>query len=202
MAETDEQIRTREEILAHARELFCHYGFWKTNMSEIAGRCGMSTANLYRYFRNKQAIGLACVESHFEDAKVHIEAALAASGANPEARIRAILRAGVCHIVTEMERNPKLIELADFVAGDEDGWALLQRYFRWRRARIVEALEDGRAAGDFAFEDTERTAIALQHSVKAFNLPFALARWRDRSTVLPEFEGVVDLVLRGIRAVR
>ncbi len=200
MAESGEQPNTRDEILAHAHALFCHYGFSKTNMSEIAGRCGMSTANLYRYFRNKQAIGLAVVGTHFADARREIEAALAAAGPDPEARIRAILSAGVRHIVSEMEANPRLIELADFVAADEEGWALLQRYFRWRRALIVEALEDGNRSGRFDVADPERTAIALQHAVKAFNLPFALARWRDRATVIPEFDEVVDLVFAGIRA--
>ena len=46
-------------ILTAAVGLFTRYGFAKTTISEIARDCGMSPANLYRYFRNKQAIGCA-----------------------------------------------------------------------------------------------------------------------------------------------
>ena len=52
---------TRYEILRHAEDLFGHYGFSKTNMADIAERAKMSPGNLYRYYRNKQAIGLAVV---------------------------------------------------------------------------------------------------------------------------------------------
>ena len=31
---------TRAEILHHAEELFTHYGFWKTNVGDIATCCG------------------------------------------------------------------------------------------------------------------------------------------------------------------
>lgn len=189
----------REEIIEHAEDLLCHYGFSKTNMADIARRCSMSSANLYRYFRNKQAIGLAVVERHFRAEEAAAREAMAAAPADPEARIRALIRAVVGHTVAAMEENPKLIELAEFVCDDEEGWALLEAHIRWRRARIREEIEAGNAAGTFAVADPERGAIALQHAVKAFNMPFALARWRDKSTVLPELEGVLDLVFTGIR---
>ncbi len=53
---TDE---VREKILAAAEKRFRSYGFGKTTMAEIAGDIDMSTANLYRYYENKLAIGTA-----------------------------------------------------------------------------------------------------------------------------------------------
>lgn len=50
----------RQQILASALSRFSHYGYNKTTMVEIAEDAGMSAANLYRYFENKQDIMAAC----------------------------------------------------------------------------------------------------------------------------------------------
>ena len=52
-----EEISTR--ILDAAEARFRTYGFGKTTMAEIASDIDMSTANLYRYYENKLAIGAA-----------------------------------------------------------------------------------------------------------------------------------------------
>ncbi len=199
-ARSPEAAAVRAEILAQATELFHHYGFSKTSMSDIAGRCDMSPANLYRYFRNKKAIGLAAVAAHFRAEEADIEAAMAAAPPEPEARIRAILVASVSHTVAVMDESPRMIELAEFLVEHEEGLALLDAHILWRRGKIRAELERGAAAGVFRVDDAERMAISLQHAVKAFCMPFALARWRDRSTVIPELEGVLDLCFTGIRA--
>lgn len=198
--QADAAAGTRAEILRAALDLFCHYGFGKTGMADIAQRCSMSPANLYRYFRNKQAIGLAVVEGHFEEAREVIAAAIEAAGEDPEARVRAMLRAAVAHIVTAMDQNPRIVELADFVCEDDEGWGILQRHLGWRRARLIEAIEAGNRAGAFRVADPEATAVAVHHAVKSFTAPFSLARWRDRTTVLPELEAVLDLVIAALRA--
>ena len=43
-------------IVEAARVRFERYGFNKSTMAEIAGDCGMSAANLYRYFESKSEI--------------------------------------------------------------------------------------------------------------------------------------------------
>lgn len=194
---------TREAILDHAHALFHHYGFNKTSMADIAGKAEMSPANLYRYFRNKHAIGLAVVQRHFESERAATKAALDAEDpTNPEARIRAVIRAAVAHIVEAMEASPKMIELAEFVCDNPEGVELLMRLVVWRRQVLMVELERGNAAGLFDVADVERTAIALQHAIKAFHMPFALARWIDRSTIAPELESVLDLVFEGVRRKR
>ncbi|MEO0621410.1 MAG: TetR family transcriptional regulator [Pseudomonadota bacterium] len=201
--ETPQAADIRQAILGHATDLFHHYGFNKTNMADIASRAEMSTANLYRYFKNKQAIGLACVACYFEGERAATEAALqAVDPARPEERIRAVIRTAVRHIVDAMEAQPKMIELAEFVSENPEGWALLQQLVVWRRRVLIAEIERGNAAGVFDVADPERTAIALQHAIKAFHMPFSLARWKDKSTIDPELESVLDLVFQGIRSKR
>lgn len=198
---TDSQTAaTRAQILAAAQDLFRHYGFGKTNMSDIAARTGMSPANLYRYYRNKQAIGLAVVQAHFAAEAEAVGAAMAAAGRDPEATIRAVVHASVRHTVAAMDENPKLIELADFVCDHEEGRRLLDRHLGWLRQTIAGEIGRGMERGSLAPGDPLARAAALMNATKAFCMPFSLARWRDRATIPTELEAVLDLVFAGVRA--
>lgn len=190
---------TRHEILRHAEDLFGHYGFSKTAMADIAGRCGMSTGNLYRYYRNKQAIGIAVVEAFFRQAEAAMEAELIGVK-DPETRIRAMLRCWVRMIVAEMAKNPKIMELVEFLTTSDEAWASLYEHIAWKRGRIEAELARGIAAGDFADRPVYETAVNLMHATKAFQAPQSLNHWRDKATILPELEGVLDLIFAGVRA--
>ena len=189
---------TRYEILRHAEDLFGHYGYAKTNMSDIAGRCGMSPGNLYRYYRNKGAIGLAVVEAFFRQSEAAMSADLIGA-TDPETRIKLLISTGVRCLVSEMARNPKLMELVDFLMETDEAWASLQNHIQWKRARVEAELQAGIDAGIFRDEPTYQTAVDLMHATKAFQVPASLAHWRDPSTILPELDGVLNLIFKGVR---
>lgn len=192
---------TRYEILRHAEDLFGHYGFKKTSMADIAARAKMSPGNLYRYFRNKQAIGLAVVERFFRQSEAAMEAAMG-EGDGPEFRIRMILTTGCRMIVGEMARNPKLMELVEWLTEEDEAWAALKRHIAWKRSRVEDQLALGIASGVFTDAPIYPTAVNLMHATKAFQMPQSLAAWREPETILPELEGVLDLVFAGIRKPR
>ncbi|MEM1297777.1 MAG: TetR/AcrR family transcriptional regulator [Pseudomonadota bacterium] len=190
----------REEILRHARELFCHYGFNKTNIGDIAKCCGMSAGNLYRYYRNKQAIGLAAVAQYFAQAEAAMEAEFVIPGGSAEERIRRFLDTGIRHIVEELDRNPKIVELAEFLCEDEQGLELLDSHIAWKRALVAREIQRGVAAGTLRDCDCERTSATLLNALKMFWMPMTLARWRDPATIMPELEDLLDLLFRGMRS--
>ena len=129
----------RTEILRHAHDLFCHYGFNKTNIGDIANCCGMSPGNLYRYYRNKQGIGLAVVQQYFAQSETAMETVLMLPEGTAEERLRAFLKTGIGHILAELDRNPKIVELAEFLcdSGNDEGWELLNAHLQWRRTRVA-----------------------------------------------------------------
>jgi AcrR family transcriptional regulator len=49
---------TRTAILESAREVFRDLGYYRTSVSEITRRCGISIGTFYQYFRNKEQIFL------------------------------------------------------------------------------------------------------------------------------------------------
>lgn len=189
---------TRYEILRHAEDLFGHYGYAKTNMSDIAGRCGMSPGNLYRYYRNKGAIGLAVVEAFFRQSEAAMSADILGA-TDPETRIKLLITTGVRCIVSEMARNPKLMELVEFMTENDETWASLQQHIAWKRERVQAELQSGIDKGLFRDEPVYETAVNLMHATKAFQVPQSLAHWRDPSTILPELDGVLNLIFKGVR---
>ncbi|MEM1163964.1 MAG: TetR/AcrR family transcriptional regulator, partial [Pseudomonadota bacterium] len=191
----------RWDILMHASELFLHYGFSKTNIGDIAERSGMSPGNLYRYFKNKQAIGLSVVEKYFQMVQAGMETVLMFPEGTPRDRIHQFLRREVEDMVSKLEEAPRLVEMADFVWEDDDGFAILQSHFAWKRRHIGNELQRGIDAGDFRpIDDLEDTARIMSQTLKPFSAPFILIRWRDKSTILPEFDESFHLIMSGIEA--
>ncbi len=199
-SDSDKIDTVRMDILHKATELFAHYGFWKTNIGDIADCCGMSPGNLYRYFRNKQAIGLAVVSTHFEMVQTALETVEMTPGGTPEERIRRWLETGVQLGVVQVEEHPKIVEFAEFLMEDEDGWALIQEHTVWKRIRLAREIQRGIDTGDLEPCDPEQTAAILLNALKAFWMPMTLAKWKDKSTILPELHATLDLFFRGLRA--
>jgi AcrR family transcriptional regulator len=62
----------RDRILAAAQQCFVRYGFHAASMANIAKTADMSPGLIYRYFDNKNAIILAIIERHLEEARTDI----------------------------------------------------------------------------------------------------------------------------------
>ncbi|GJE00693.1 TetR/AcrR family transcriptional regulator [Methylobacterium isbiliense] len=82
----------RRTILDRSAELFAAHGFDRASMSRIADACGVSKANLYHYYRDKEAILFDVIRVHLE---VLLEAVEAADlpGLPPQERLRRLVGA-------------------------------------------------------------------------------------------------------------
>ncbi|MEM9139892.1 MAG: TetR/AcrR family transcriptional regulator [Pseudomonadota bacterium] len=191
---------TRQQILLHAKDLFTYFGFNKTNIGDIADRCGMSPGNLYRYYRNKQAIGVAVTETYFRSVEAAMGTPLLLPEGTAEQRIRAFVLAGIKHLADELARNPKVVELAEFICADEEGRKILQFHIDWKHAQLVAELTKGMTSGELARADADEAAGAILCALKAFWLPMTLALWHEPDRVFPDLDAILDLMFRGLRA--
>lgn len=189
----------RIDIVQKATDLFTHYGFWKTNIGDIASCCGMSPGNLYRYFKNKQAIGVAVVSTHFQAVQTALETVEMLPDGTPEERIRKWLVVGVEQGVCQVDEHPKIVELAEFLMEDPDGWELLQGHIKWKREHLAREIQKGIDAGALEPCDAEQTSAILLNALKVFWMPMTLAKWKDKTTILPELHATLDLFFRGLR---
>ena len=189
----------RESIILRAKELFAHYGYSKTNIGDIARACTMSPGNLYRYFRNKQAIGHAVVQTFFEEEEARLAPIRRDATLSPEARLRAMISAGVMHTVEHLRQSPKIVELAEMICETEEGVELIREHVTERQGHFAETIAEGVAEGTFRVADPATAARAVQMGVKFFHVPFAIAR-HGLDQVEDDLAITLDLLCAGLRA--
>jgi TetR/AcrR family transcriptional repressor of nem operon len=82
----------RERLIAAAGEVIYQQGIEKTTLADIAAAAGIPVGNVYYYFRTKQDIVRAVVESHLGEAHAML-AALEDSHDSPRERLKAMFGA-------------------------------------------------------------------------------------------------------------
>jgi AcrR family transcriptional regulator len=128
----------RREIVAAARSRFQRYGYAKTSMQEIAEDCGMSAANLYRYYDGKLAIGLAVARAEQATLFATCDRAVATAGAGGPARLVALFHALIDGSRHQIKSARPLFELSLIVSRERSEYR--RHYLQEIETRIVAAL--------------------------------------------------------------
>ena len=87
----DKAEETRQCILRAAESFFSRYGYGKTTMAEIAGECGMSAANIYRFFKNKDEIVAEMANGWFRKVEGALREVLRRPGLSAAERLEAFI---------------------------------------------------------------------------------------------------------------
>lgn len=185
-------------IRRESRRLFEQFGYAKTTTSDIAAACRMSPGNLYRHYRNKQAIGQAVVDEFVEEHGAYVEAALYSPAATVEARIRAVLTANALYSVRKLDEAPMLIQLAEMIFETQQGRDMVARLEEEQRMLMRALIEEGVAAGEFRIADADRAAHALLLSVRYFATPINIVR-HGLEKIPEDLAITLDLVCAGLR---
>jgi len=194
--EISSQEEPRCQILRHAVELFSHYGYSKTNIGDIAKACNMSPGNLYRHFRNKQAIGEEAVREYLANEEAQMALIVADQSLSFEARFRKFFHHSVNSIVTELRSNPKMVELAAMVTQGNSG--IFAQHVTWKQQQVTTILSAGIETGEIA-GDPAKISFVLYDITKSFVTPSALIQM-DYDTIPVRLDAVLDLALKGMRA--
>lgn len=80
----------RGQILAAAARVFAEQGYDRASMSQLAGACGISKANIYHYYDSKEALLFDILDSYLRALRDRI-AAVSGAGLTPEEHLRAVL---------------------------------------------------------------------------------------------------------------
>lgn len=192
-----EAVRTR--ILDAACERFSQFGFGKTTMAEIAGDCGMSAANLYRYFENKEDIGaaMAC-QCLTQKAQLLMEVVRDESLTTSE-KVEAYILTNLRYTYGEWAERPRMNELVDHICHKRTD--LVDDYLSNARSMLRTIVQEGIDSGEFEpCDDVDDTVEALKAAMFMFDYPNAM---NACAIPLDAFEdkarGVARLVLRGLR---
>lgn len=148
-------VDRREEILEAAQRLYEQIGFDKTTMGDVARELGMSPANLYRSFPNRQAIDEAIAGrnlSSIEDrAWVEARAARPASESLP-----ALSRAVLEEMMLRLFSQQRVHHLCAVAAREQ--WPVVKTYMQGLRGAVRHVIMEGQRSGELAQADPEQLA--------------------------------------------
>jgi AcrR family transcriptional regulator len=193
MAEKD----TGAQIIAAARKRFQHFGYGKTSMAEIAGDCGMSPGNLYRFFPGKLDIAEAIATDEY---KAHLER-LTHLASRPDRSVREKMRdllvEGLRRTYARREKDPRALELARVIAAERPDFS--DWMTECERKLIVDLMEEAERRGEFSVADKNFTAETIQSATLKFRVP---QLWSQLSLAKleRELDGVLTLLLEGLGA--
>ncbi len=131
---TDRGRRTRQRLVAAAREVFEEQGFNDSTMSDVAARAGVSHGTVYVYFDSKSALLAEVVDSLLTDVRGYLRGI---EGDDPAARVaEANLR-----YLKVYTRHARILQVVEQVATSDAEFAALLADFRAHHvARVAEGI--------------------------------------------------------------
>lgn len=180
MQETDRTAQqTRDLILTTAEAHLRRYGYARTTVSEIARACGMSHANVYRFFKAKADIIDAVIEQWLRRTETALEAIAAQqlpAIAKLEAYILELYRIKRQECTTEQE----LFEA--FSAILQEHRTVVEQHIHVIRAILRDILRSGVQEGELQIVDLKRATNAVWDATLKFHHPLLIADAIDQPT--------------------
>ncbi len=188
-----EEVRKR--ILDAAEARFRVYGYRKTTMAEIAEDAGMSAANLYRYFEDKQDIAAACAGRCMGGRAELLREVVKRGGLAAAERLECFVLTMLRYTHDLAHNQKKINELVEIVASERP--ETVREKNRAEQALIAEILAQGNANGEFDVADVIATAKAVHSAMVLFFVPIFMPLYE-----LEELEkaarGVLTLLVGGL----
>ena len=162
-------LKTRAKLVDVARQLFAKKGVEDTTMNDIAQASKKGRRTLYTYFKSKEQINMAVVESELEMLSTQMEKA-ASKPVSPDKKILELIMTHLDAIKMVVYRNGTL--RADFF---RDIWrveAMRKEFDRKEIALFRRVLHEGKEQNLFDIDNVEITADILHYCIKGIEVPY------------------------------
>lgn len=180
-----------------ARQLFARKGLEETTMNDIAQTSGKGRRTLYTYFKNKNEIYAAVVESEL-DSLYKVLRDVAEKNLPADEKLIMLIYTRLDAVKALVFRNGTL--RATFF---RDIWRVekVRKNFDLREIEIIKGiLEDGVQEGIFSMPDTGIMALVLHHALKGLEVPYIRGIMGDNiSQRIKRRDNVINLIFNGIR---
>ncbi|MEN6543778.1 TetR family transcriptional regulator [Parvibaculum sp.] len=186
---------TRDRIVASASAQIQRHGHVKTTVADVAKHCGMSPANIYRFFPTKAALIEAVSEIWLALAEDNARA-IARQPSCASARVREFV-VGVHEFNRDRyTRNGEVHETV--VAATTERWPIVARHEKVLIGIFASILEDGVRKGEFEIDDIEGTAAVMFAAMVKFHNPIMVAQYHGES-LIEQANALADFMLKAIR---
>lgn len=192
----DRHAETRRRIMAAAEQRFRTLGFAKTTVAEIARDCGMSSANVYRFFASKLAINEAIAARLLGEVEAHMQE-IADRPAPAVDRLRAyiveIFQATRDRYLDEARCHEMVITAI------EQQWHVIRPHIDKKQACVRRIVQDGINSGEFTVADAEQAATFVLYATVKFHHPQIVAQ-EATGDQAADIALVTDFILRALTA--
>ena len=165
--------KTRQKIVDVARQLFAKNGLENTTMNDIATASGKGRRTLYTYFKSKEDVYYAVIESELERLSDKMDE-VAAKNTRPQDKIIELIYTHLSMIKETVVRNGNL--RAEFFRNiwmvekvrknfDEDEIELFRKVYA-----------DGKAQGEFDVDNVDLVADITHYCIKGLEVPCIYGR--------------------------
>ncbi len=183
------------QIVEAAHNRFRHYGYGKTTMAEIAADIGMSAANLYRYFKNKEDIIAECANRSMCERLDRLRVAIRNPELSAIERLKAYVLTDLLISQEMAENDEKISELVNNITLQRPD--MVYSKIEAENAVIEEILYYGNETGEFSIDDISSTASTIHLSLVIFNVPTFMSLYS-----IEEFKeqaiSVIELIVNGL----
>ena len=166
-------LKTRQKLVDIARQLFAKKGIEGTTMNDIAVASGKGRRTLYTYFKSKEDVYYAVIESELERLSDKLDE-MAAKKTSPQDKIIELIYTHLSMIKETVVRNGNL--RAEFFRNiwmvekvrkkfDEDEIELFRKVYA-----------DGKAEGEFDIDNIDLVADITHYCIKGLEVPYIYGR--------------------------
>ncbi len=165
--------KTRQKLVDVARQLFAKNGLENTTMNDIAVASGRGRRTLYTYFKSKEDVYYAVIESELERLSDKLDE-VAAKNTRPQDKIIELIYTHLNMIKETVVRNGNL--RAEFFRNiwmvekvrknfDEDEIELFRKVYA-----------EGKANGEFDIDNVDLVADITHYCIKGLEVPYIYGR--------------------------
>ena len=189
--------KTRERLVEVARQLFARSGVENTTMNDIAQASSKGRRTLYTYFKNKEEIYQAVVESEIDKLnKILMEVASKDLPADEKL---------ITYIYSRLDAVKALVFRNGTLRANlfRDIWTVekIRKDFDLRDIEVIKGiLDEGIAQGMFNVPDPDIMASVLHHALKGLEVPYIRGLMGDTiSQRIKRRDNVMSLIFNGIK---
>ena len=185
-----------ELILEAAVKRFSEYGYTKSTMAEIANDAGMSAANIYRYYKNKEEIAAACAKVNISKKAENLKSVVRNTNLNATQKLENYVFTLLKASQDVASENRKIDEICAEITNNRPD--IIHKKINYDHALLMEILTYGNQTGEFKVDDTVETASAINAMLVVFDVPMFMQLFTKE-----EFEekakAVIKLIIAGLK---
>ena len=165
--------KTRQKLVDVARQLFAKNGLENTTMNDIAITSGKGRRTLYTYFKSKEDIYYAVIESELERLSDKLDE-VAAKNIRPQDKVIELIYTHLSQIRETVVRNGNL--RAEFF---RNIWMVEKVRKNFDDAEVelfTKVFTEGKEEGEFDIDNVELVANITHYCIKGLEVPYIYGR--------------------------